>query len=981
MKSYYKFVPTSPTFSSSSTYSKSTKQQYSINNNSNNNKQKINDDVNNNNNNEGIISNYLQDLPLLVIMIFYIYACPFTKVEESFNIQAIHDLLNHGSNIENFDHLEFPGVVPRSFIGSLFISFLSYPLVRLSQLFGFTKLAGLYICRFVLGMSSLVAISHLRRTIGKAFGSDVGYFFSLVTMSQFHFIFYSSRTLPNTFALILVIFAYSKWLKNNNTGMIVLLSMAMFLFRSEVLILSGPIIFSKLLNRSLAFGHFIKIGIISASICIISSIIIDSLFWNRLLYPELEVFLFNTLENKSSEWGVLPFGWYFKSAIPKSLLLWSLFFIPALSFTKQRQIILPYLLPIVSFIFIYSFLPHKELRFILYVVPIFNLTISIGIKSLFTKLQKYKLILWTGLMGLLFINLIISMGFLYVSSKNYSGGDIFTKLHSTNLQLQPLYQQQQQQNQQNQENHNHILNYSNFTNNMKLLQTTTTTTTIKKKESLSIHIDNLAAMSGVSRFGELNSNYKYSKQEYEVQFKDYDVLVTPFKEEMTLQGFKVSDWVNGFSHITISKSFPFISIIEEPTFTSMGLTLKGDISTTSNWVFIDKFCISDDGATVSLNVDFGTSRTTKLLLYSDSPKNWGKVQSRDLSCYEKIGAASTVIGWNSTLLGRVVPVNQQRDRWWYVAFANCERIPTSVIAPQINISSYEIVFKNQGDGFDRAISADQHGIPQTQLFFFIFYLMMLICVAINILFLWRRQLESSVMRLFFVVVLIKAFGLFISLIYWGIYLKEDHGNNQIYVAGFTFDVISRAFFILVLLLLAQGWTISHHYGSVVSRAVSAIIFVCFLIASVCIYLVPNATYMPLKTYVFYYDTVPGYILLAMFLCIFGWFLCTVCRSSSKHNHDILKKRFFQTIAAVFSFWFILLPVVIITSHFLNNWVRCRAVTIFSLVIDAVFYIILTVLFRGSKSNSWVHVINLDQNSKGIKLEDKDIPQQQEEQEK
>ena len=37
----------------------------------------------------------------------------------------------------------------------------------------------------------------------------------------------------------------------------------------------------------------------------------------RLLWPEGVVLFFNTVANRSSEWGVLSWHWYFSNALPK----------------------------------------------------------------------------------------------------------------------------------------------------------------------------------------------------------------------------------------------------------------------------------------------------------------------------------------------------------------------------------------------------------------------------------------------------------------------------------------------------------------------------------------------------------------------------------------------------------------------------------------------------------------------------------------
>ena len=57
--------------------------------------------------------------------------------------------------------------------------------------------------RIVLGTLVLGAFAFFRGAVHRKFGFRVSQVLAVLTLSQFHFLFYASRTLPNTFALAL----------------------------------------------------------------------------------------------------------------------------------------------------------------------------------------------------------------------------------------------------------------------------------------------------------------------------------------------------------------------------------------------------------------------------------------------------------------------------------------------------------------------------------------------------------------------------------------------------------------------------------------------------------------------------------------------------------------------------------------------------------------------------------------------------------
>jgi alpha-1,6-mannosyltransferase len=138
---------------------------------------------------------------LCLIIAVHAAIAPYTKVEESFNIQAVHDILSYSSlpgnyfqRLRFFDHIDFPGAVPRTFVGALALAGLSKPLIALKATD--PQLA----VRAVLGLLNSYALLSFKDGLTRAYGRNVGIWYFWLQASQFHVIYYASRTLPNMFA-------------------------------------------------------------------------------------------------------------------------------------------------------------------------------------------------------------------------------------------------------------------------------------------------------------------------------------------------------------------------------------------------------------------------------------------------------------------------------------------------------------------------------------------------------------------------------------------------------------------------------------------------------------------------------------------------------------------------------------------------------------------------------------------------------------
>lgn len=455
------------------------------------------------------IFNKLLDIVLIIVILYHLLISPYTKVEESFNLQAIHDILNYGITpqekiLNNYDHIEFPGVVPRTFIGSLCIAGILSLVQNTAKVCGVdltsdgTQLNIQIVARVILGLLNAFSLIKLKNSGIRIslkhrklkYEGLIGVWFILILLTQFHLPYYVSRTLPNFIALPIVCNALAEILQGNMYGL-AMLAFSGVVFRMEIGVFAVIIaVVSSLFGHcGVALNFIMLTG--GSLFGFFSSLIIDSYFWNAWIVPEVSSFVFNIVNGKSADWGVEPWGAFFYKYIPQ--IFSPLFFVLAIygmrsdpvtnnvkNNKRQNKTMNHHaknslrILYISSILYIgcMSFQPHKEWRFIIYTIPIFTLQAANALTELSVKPSFIKKMLLMFFVVSIVFTSVLSLFKAYASSFNYPGGEALSYVN------------------------NYIIE-NNYTD-------------------IKIHADVASCMSGVSKFGELKiNNVMYDKTESE----------------------------------------------------------------------------------------------------------------------------------------------------------------------------------------------------------------------------------------------------------------------------------------------------------------------------------------------------------------------------------------------------------------------------------------------------------------------------------
>ena len=305
---------------------------------------------------------------------------------------------------------------------------------------------------------------------------------------------------------------------------LVFLTVLGVVFRAELAILLGTHTVYLLFRRRLSLEEVFYPGILGLGVGLGLTVPIDSFFWQRFpLWPELTGFMYNVMQGQSASWGVSPFHYYFSSALPRLLLNPYLYLVsipltlimPGLR-SQARDILIPNLV----FVAIYSFQPHKEWRFIVYIVPPLTAVAAVGASWIWTRRAKSKAyrVLAIVLVASTMTSFVASTGMLLVSSYNYPGAEALNQLHRT---------------------------------------------ADGSKSEINVHMDTLSCVSGVTRFLQIahtnnstQTRWIYDKTEDEAQllnpafWEKFDYALAE-KPEKAIGGWDIVHVIKGFRGVNV----------------------------------------------------------------------------------------------------------------------------------------------------------------------------------------------------------------------------------------------------------------------------------------------------------------------------------------------------------------------------------------------------------------------------------------------
>jgi len=413
---------------------------------------------------------------------------------------------------------------------------------------------------------------------------------------------------------------------------------------------------------------------------------------------------------------------------------------------------------------------------------------------------------------------------------------------------------------------------------------------------------------------------------------------------------------------------------------------EGDIlRKNAGFWFLGRFAFENDpsGAfvgTMDINLtcsqqDLPELQGLEVLLYDDEDNSWPSVYQQSKTCQAWRQAAKNwddntqsvqseyKVFWNLTFASNTSwhskPYITQavRPRFWYVVLSSCDSNGTGLV-------HYHVHFLNiQENAWNNEFGVNEMGLNTLFLVLFIFYTIFITVHYFGVFLFWKNhKYVHPLIRLFAVVVTVQFFFILFKMIHYVTFASNGKGIIGLDYFGDVLEVVAKVCFILMIMLLALGWTITSEtlYGT------SFVILSVFLFSATWIAILiwrlavqdPAAVELPLPLRAMQIALLGVWFLFAL------WFLITIIYNWKKEDNPV-KRTLFCRLGVLYGQWLIALPTAVVISYLQDPWVRDKIVVSVAICFSTVAHVVMSFLLWPSRAEEYFQVEKPNVNNPAI----------------
>ncbi|CAL1534666.1 unnamed protein product [Lymnaea stagnalis] len=377
--------------------------------------------------------------------------------------------------------------------------------------------------------------------------------------------------------------------------------------------------------------------------------------------------------------------------------------------------------------------------------------------------------------------------------------------------------------------------------------------------------------------------------------------------------------------------------------------VEGTIETYEDWVFITRFCFLSNVGNMKYLFEYPYEYGIEnILFYYDVPGQWDAVYQKDLTCDKKMDAlrgnnrfplgapggmyryfGNSLQMCNDSVIraGRRWYVCQgdmdfssARERWWFIVLSRCDPPANNTVRGMY--LRYKLHMTNGDDLLHKEFSADEFYILIIDIIFFILYLILMVLSIICAMMLSKKQLLHTTYKMYMATLTIWTLHLFCMVIAWGYYGTTGWEIRPLEVVGRILQACGHIIFMLMLILMAKGYTIVR--GRLTKKnAIKITIFInLYIVATIILFIWEGVIFDP-GLVLYYYESPPGYGMITVILIGWLWFTKAAVFTLKYYK---TKTTFYVAFYSIYTIWFWASPIVTLVAMFaMAKWTREKSV--------------------------------------------------------